>query len=69
MARRLDGTRVPGCICYKLIDDEMVMPDGILPECEYHRAAAEEPENHSIPWNCPTYWNGCNCESERDVQL
>lgn len=34
----------------------------IDPACEYHQAAAAEPWNHRIPWNCPTYWDGCNCE-------
>jgi hypothetical protein len=33
----------------------------IDPDCEYHRAAATEPWNHAVPWNCPTFWDGCNC--------
>lgn len=28
----------------------------------YHEAAAMQPWNHRIPWNCPSYWDGCNCE-------
>lgn len=23
--------------------------------------AKARPYDHSIPWNCPTYWDGCNC--------
>jgi hypothetical protein len=42
------------CICDATLDV-------IRPECTYHRAAAANPNNHSIPWNCPTYWDGCNC--------
>ena len=30
--------------------------------CRYHQGAAQQPWNHRIPWNCPTYWDGCNCE-------
>ncbi len=29
--------------------------------CLYHYAAALQPWNHRIPWNCPTYFDGCNC--------
>lgn len=35
-------------------------------DCPYHRAAKERPMDHSIPWNCPTYWDGCNCKAEID---
>lgn len=28
----------------------------------YFRIAAENPEDHRIPWNCPSYWDGCNCK-------
>lgn len=33
----------------------------IEPDCPYHQEAAARPMDHSIPWNCPTYWDGCNC--------
>lgn len=29
--------------------------------CVYHYAAQLQPGNHRIPWNCPTYYDGCNC--------
>lgn len=49
---------VGGCICSRLwTADE----HPIDPECRYHQAAAEQPWNHRIPWNCPTYFDGCNC--------
>lgn len=51
---------IGGCTCG---------PDGhdfhvgdISPTCRYHQGAAEQPWNHFIPWNCPTYYDGCNCE-------
>ena len=34
----------------------------IDPACGYHQVAADFPNDHSIPWNCPTYWDGCNCD-------
>jgi hypothetical protein len=33
------------------------------PDCTYHNAAFAQPWNHQIPWNCPTYRDGCNCEA------
>lgn len=36
----------------------------IDPACAYHRDAAEHPYDHSIPWNCPTYHDGCNCKEQ-----
>lgn len=60
----------PGCIC--VIPDGQPYgytqnPDGsvtwrIDPDCEYHRVATEHPDDHRIPWNCPTFWDGCNCD-------
>lgn len=44
------------CICQ--IREKKLVVD---PACGYHRAAAAAPMDHSIPWNCPTYWDGCNC--------
>jgi hypothetical protein len=32
-------------------------------DCLYHQQAAKYPSDHSIPWNCPTYWDGCNCKA------
>lgn len=43
-------------------------PDGvgydweIRPDCPYHLAASLQPDNHRIPWNCSTYYDGCNCQ-------
>jgi len=55
-----------GCICSRLNDPEVVMKDPtkwvIDPKCIYHQMAKKYPANHSIPWNCPTYWDGCNCD-------
>lgn len=34
----------------------------IDPECEYHQLAARYPHDHRIPWNCPTYYDGCHCD-------
>jgi hypothetical protein len=34
----------------------------ISEDCMYHYAARLQPWNHKIPWNCPTYYDGCNCE-------
>jgi hypothetical protein len=41
-----------GCIC---------PGTDISPGCSYHQWAARQPWNHLIPWNCPTYWDGCHC--------
>lgn len=35
---------------------------GPRPDCMYHYGASLQPWNHRIPWNCPTYWDGCNCD-------
>lgn len=32
------------------------------PDCAYHNTAEAQPWNHCIPWNCPAYWDGCNCD-------
>jgi hypothetical protein len=42
------------------------LPDGtfdwqIRDECPYHSYAAAHPDDHQIPWNCPTFYDGCNC--------
>jgi hypothetical protein len=50
-----------GCICLVDPGDGTLCIPEILPDCQYHRMAAEQPWNHHIPWNCPTFWDGCNC--------
>ena len=30
--------------------------------CMYHYGASLQPWNHRIPWNCPSFYDGCNCE-------
>lgn len=52
-----------GCICGFSRDGK---EQPINPDCAYHRAAEHRPDDHSIPWNCPTYYDGCNCESAID---
>lgn len=34
----------------------------VNPKCKYHAAAKRQPWNHTIPWNCPTFLDGCNCK-------
>lgn len=63
-AERDKRCNLQGCICPKPTAKK---EDGsydwkIDPACLYHRAAAERPQDHSIPWNCPTYYDGCNCK-------
>lgn len=50
---------VGGCTC--LFDGHDFEAGDISPTCGYHAAAAAQPWNHRIPWNCPNYWDGCNC--------
>jgi hypothetical protein len=53
-----------GCICpspwRKDGNSEWVW--NINPSCQYHASAAQQPWNHRIPWNCPTFYDGCNCD-------
>jgi 2-methylaconitate cis-trans-isomerase PrpF len=52
--KQLSVTDVGGCTCKDLhekFDDD----------CLYHWGASLQPDNHRIPANCPTYWDGCNC--------
>lgn len=60
-----------GCICviaggqpygYDFDSETKEVIWRINPNCEYHQQASEQPWNHRIPWNCPTYWDGCNCD-------
>ena len=56
-------SRVHGCVgckAEKKSDGSYLWT--IDPECPYHKAAAASPQDHSIPWNCPTYHDGCNCK-------
>lgn len=50
-----------GCICKYVYDENKKPKWTIDPKCKYHATAAKYPSNHAIPWNCPTYWDGCNC--------
>jgi hypothetical protein len=52
---------VPGCAC-DLIAAAKTGEFVLNPDCLYHLAARLQPDNHRIPWNCPTYWDGCNCD-------
>ena len=61
--------RYGSCICGppKRRDDGTYDWSNIRSDCGYHTVAAENPDDHRIPWNCPTYWDGCNCkERTRD---
>ena len=51
--RPLGVQDLSGCIC---------RDEGISPDCLYHYAASLQPDNHRIPWNCPTYYDGCTCQ-------
>lgn len=54
-----------GCLCDMPVKNEDGTYDWhINPDCAYHKRAAEHPDDHSMPWNCPTYWAGCHCQSE-----
>ena len=63
-------SEVDGCICVIKDGDPYGYTDNgdgtytwrINPECGYHQAAAAQSWNHRTPWNCPTYWDGCNCD-------
>lgn len=52
---------VGGCTCQRFDAEAGKHTYGSVP-CRYHEGAAQQPWNHRIPWNCPTYWDGCNCE-------
>lgn len=39
----------------------------IRDDCRYHVFALKFAGDHRIPWNCPTYWDGCNCASPTGV--
>lgn len=59
-----------GCIgCKATRRDDGSFGWTIRADCPYHARAALNPRDHSIPWNCPTYWDGCNCaamKADRD---
>ena len=55
--RPLGAWDYPGCACNALPE--------VNPDCLYHYAASPQPDNHRIPWNCPTYYDGCNCDSAK----
>ena len=35
----------------------------------YHYGASLQPWNHRIPWNCLTYYDGCNCSGGPYYQM
>lgn len=53
-----------GCICPR---PEPAGVDGYVweidPACTYHAYALTHPWDHRSPWNCPTFHDGCNCDS------
>lgn len=53
-------SRAPGFGCGALGADG-AYEWAVHPACAYHAQAAEQPLNHRVPWNCPSYWDGCNC--------
>lgn len=58
-----------GCVCDCEKGEDGKNKWTINPRCEYHATAAKYPSNHSIPWNCPTFYDGCNCNQEfRDLR-
>jgi hypothetical protein len=58
-----------GCTCQRSTGESHVYDLGVDSACGYHAAAAQNPDDHRIPWNCPTYWDGCNCpDMERIVR-
>ncbi len=60
----LDDQTAHGCICTTPNRREDGTFDWqIDPACVYHATAAKYPHNHTIPWNCPTYHDGCNCHN------
>lgn len=68
-ARGARETFKHGCICPKPKKDANGKYDWkIREDCQYHASAAAQPGNHGIPWNCPTYWDGCNCASSLSKQ-
>jgi hypothetical protein len=52
-----DRHQAGGCICAWTRDGKWQLN----PECGYHQLAARNPGDHRIPWNCPTFYDGCNC--------
>lgn len=58
--RPLTVADIGGCTCG--FCERGADPD--YENCLYHYAAQLQPDNHRIPWNCPTYYDGCNCEEK-----
>jgi hypothetical protein len=54
--RLLGITDLMGCTC----------GGNDIASCMYHYGASLQPGNHRIPWNCPTYYDGCNCAEHAD---
>ena len=56
-----------GCTCrsFRVAPDSQGAHRPIDPDCGYHALAAKYPDDHSIPWNCPNFWDGCNCKEPK----
>lgn len=65
LQKRYREYRYGGCICSAINPPKSNGKWKIDPKCRYHQLAKAFPCDHSIPWNCPTYWDGCNCEEAR----
>ena len=64
-----DSQVAHGCIC----PSPTKKPDGpydwqIESDCQYHATAARYPSNHGISWNCPTFYDKCNCRDKLKCQ-
>lgn len=62
---RRAGYQHHGCTCSSgwTKDEHPIRED-----CLYHWLAAKFPLDHSIPWNCGSYWDGCNCTRPRKLR-
>lgn len=52
-----------GCKCKSTRNDDGTFTWNLRTDCKYHTQAARYPSDHTIPWNCPTFWDGCNCKA------
>lgn len=51
------------CSCYPGYGCDVLAGEPVWvihPECGYHQAAARQPWNHTNPWACGYYYDGCN---------
>lgn len=59
---------IGGCTCWgrsAKLRSTHTFETGPDSPCDYHAYAAQHPDDHRSPWNCPTYWDGCNCEDRQ----